>query len=143
MKTGEIILSILFLIYLVMGYPIPQPLAEMIDTGVGKIVVLTIAILVFSVSCPLLGILAIFVAFHLIYKSGVDSGNYALRNFVPNQKNKDRYLNAQHQFPYTLEQEMVTKMTMQYPKSDDSSYSFKPITSDTSDAAPIHYIGMI
>lgn len=143
MKTGEIILSILFLIYLIMGYPTPQPLAEMIDTTAGKIVVLGIAVLVFSRCSLFLGVLAILVAFYIIHQSTIGSGSYALQHYVPDQKHKDRYLNAQHQFPYTLEQEMVKKMTVQYPKYDDTDYSFKPISSDTSDAAPLHYSGMI
>lgn len=143
MKTGETILSILFLIYLIMGYPTPQPLADLIDTTVGKIVVLGIAILIFSRCSLFLGVLAILVAFYLISQSTVVSGAYALQHYVPNQKHKDRYLNAQHQFPITLEQEVVKKMTPQYPKYDDASYSFTAIASDTSDAAPVNYGGIL
>ena len=143
MKTGEIILAILFLIYLIMGYPIPEPLAEMIDTTIGKIVVLVIAVMVFSQCSLFLGILSLLVAFHLIHQSTIVTGNYALQRYVPTEKYKARYLTAQNQFPYTLEQEMVKRMTPQYPKYDNDEYSFKPVSSHANDAAPINYTGMI
>ncbi len=143
MKKGEIVLAILFLIYLVMGYSTPEPLASMIDTTVGKIMVLFIAILVFSQCSLFLGILALLVAFHLIHQSTIATGNYALQHYVPTEKYKGRYLTAQHQFPYTLEQEMVKKMTPQYPKYDDNDYSFQAVSSYTNDAAPVNYTGII
>jgi Flp pilus assembly protein TadB len=115
----------------------------LIKTTPGKIVVLGVAILVFARYSLFLGVLAILVAFYMIHQSTIVTGSYALQHYVPNQKHKDRYLNAQHQFPYTLEQEMVKKMTVQYPKYDDTDYSFKPISSDTSDAAPVNCSGII
>jgi Flp pilus assembly protein TadB len=138
MKTEEVILSILFLIYLTMGYSTPKPIAELVDTTVGKIIVLVIAIFVFSRCSLFLGVLAILVAFHFIYSSTVVTGNYALQHYVPDQRHKDHYLNAQHQFPYTLEQEVVKKMTVQYPRYDNDNYSFHAIASDTSNAAPLY-----
>ena len=36
---GELLLAILFIIYLIMGYKTPGPLANMIDTLYGKVIV--------------------------------------------------------------------------------------------------------
>ena len=47
-KKGEVLLTILFVIYILMGYKIPEYIASLIDTVYGKIIVVTIAILLFS-----------------------------------------------------------------------------------------------
>jgi len=42
---GELTLAILFIIYLIMGYKTPEPVANMVDTVVGKIVIILIVII--------------------------------------------------------------------------------------------------
>ena len=44
---GELILIILFIIYLIMGYKTPEPIASMIDSLAGKIVIVIIVIYMF------------------------------------------------------------------------------------------------
>ena len=44
---GELTLAILFIIYLIMGYKTPEPVANMVDTIVGKIVIILIVIYMF------------------------------------------------------------------------------------------------
>ena len=39
-NNGQIMLSILFSIYLIMGYKMPEKISELIDTIYGKIIVL-------------------------------------------------------------------------------------------------------
>ena len=46
-EMGQLILCILFIIYLIMGYNTPQPLAEMIDNVIGKVIIFIIVILLF------------------------------------------------------------------------------------------------
>ena len=45
---GELTLAILFIIYLIMGYKTPEPIANMVDSIVGKIVIILIIIYMFS-----------------------------------------------------------------------------------------------
>jgi len=47
-----------------------------------------------------------------------------------------------HQFPYTLEQEMVKKMTAPQ-KNQNDNLQFKGMLDNTHDAAPLNYQGVI
>ena len=55
----QVVLSVLFVIYLVMGFNIPEFLAIPIDSSVGKIIIVLVALLLFAYSNPVLGVLAL------------------------------------------------------------------------------------
>ena len=136
--TGEVILGVLFIIYLVMRYPTPEPLADMIDTPIGKIVVLGIALSMFSCASPILALLGILVAIQLIQGSAVSTGTYAMDNYLPSSFKKDGQFTAFNQFPYTLEQEMVSKMAPQREPPILTPPSFSPILEANYDAAKVY-----
>jgi hypothetical protein len=142
-NIGQLILSILFLIYLIMGYNTPLSLAELVDTPVGKIAVVIVALCILSTTNPVLGVLALFVAYELIRRSSVAlNGN--LKNYIPSESKKNDQYSAfnQNAFPYTLEQEMVKKMTIQNNAltslfNEDTS-NFKPILDNTHNASALN-----
>jgi hypothetical protein len=143
-RKGEILLTILFIIYILMGYKIPESLASIIDTVYGKIIVITIAILLFSYTNPVLGVVGFYVAFDLIKRSSESTGTYALQKYVPTETKKECELTLYNQFPYTLEQEVVKRMAP-INMSDDSNTapSFSPILDNLHEAAPIGYNGVV
>jgi len=143
-NMGQVILCILFIIYLIMGYKVPDSVAGVFDTVFGKIVIVVIALVLFSFANPILGVLGFLVAFELIRRSSMTTGTYALDHYVPTEVKKETELNAMNQFPYTLEQEVVKKMApiREYSESD-SQANFSPVLDDTYDAAPINYTGVI
>ena len=136
-NMGQLILSILFVIYLLMGYNTPMSLAELVDTPVGKIAVIIVALCILSTSNPILGILALFVAYELIRRSNVALRGGDLKNYIPSESKKNDQYSAfnQNEFPYTLEQEMVGKMTIQNNNINlsfnNNTSSFKPILDNT------------
>jgi hypothetical protein len=135
-KMGQVLLSIVFIIYLIMGYKTPEVVANMVDNILGKTVVVIVAILLFSCCNPILGVLGLVVAYELIRRSEIKTGNHALRNYMPTEEKKASCLNAFNQFPYTLEQEMVSKMApIQHTVSSDAPYV--PILDNNYDATPI------
>jgi len=143
--TGEVILAVLFIIYLIAGYKTPDSLAKLIDNPIGKIFILFIVLLLFIGFNPLLGVLGIFVAFHLISQSSVATGSFALQSYVPTEKRKYTALTQYNQFPYTLEQEVVRKMAP-IPtggKVSPNESNFSPVLDNLHDAAPIGYKGVI
>lgn len=139
-NMGQLILSILFVIYLIMGYNTPMSLAELIDTPVGKIAVIIVALCILSTSNPILGILALFVAYELIRRSSI-SLRGDLKSFIPSESKKSDQFSAfnQNEFPYTLEQEMVGKMTIQNNNINlsfnENTSNFKPILDNTHNAS--------
>ena len=138
-SVGEWIVGLLFLVYLIMGYRTPEPLASWIDTLPGKIVVVLLFLSLFAVAHPLLGVLGLLVAFQLIRQSSATTGSTALAKYQPNEARKSEHLSAFQQFPYTLEQEVVKKMTPQHSTGySESPASYKPVLPDLHDATSLH-----
>jgi len=67
--TCEVILGVLFVIYLIMGYPTPQPLAQMIHSSLGTFIIVVLFLSLFVLCNPILAILGLFVGFELIRRS--------------------------------------------------------------------------
>ena len=133
----ELLLSSLFVLYLVMGYQVPDGVASMIDSTIGKIVVIVIALMLFAYSNPILGILALLVAYQLIKGASVKTGMAALEEYYPTEAKKWTPFTPTNQFPYTLEQEMVKKMATQKFNTEYVKAPYRPTLDETYDAAPV------
>jgi hypothetical protein len=133
----ELVLSALLALYLVMGYQVPEGVATMIDSTVGKIVVVVVALMLFAYSNPVLGILALLVAYQLIKGASVKTGMAGLEEYYPTEAKKWSPFTPTHQFPYTLEQEVVKKMTTQKFNTEYVKAPFRPTLDDTHDASPL------
>lgn len=137
-NVGQFVLVILFIIYLIMGYKVPDTFAGLIDSTVGKIVVVIMAISLFAYANPVLGVLGLFVAYDLIRKSSITTGTAGLEAYMPTEEKKMSQFTAFNQFPYTLEQEVVTKMAPLHTMGViNGPATFKPILDDYHDASPI------
>ena len=137
-NIGQALLAILFVIYLMMGYDTPGPVATLIDTLPGKIVVIIAALSLFTCVHPVLGILGLLVAYDLIRRSSKATGIDALNKYLPTEEKKSSQFSAFNQFPYTLEQEVVKKMAPLNRSNEFlgmSAASYKPILDNTRDAA--------
>ena len=136
---GELVLVVLFIIYLVMGSKTPEPVAGMVDTLVGKIAIFIIIIYLFMHANPILAVLALFVGFDLIRRSSMATGIDALQRFAPSEEKKSSQFTAFNQFPYTLEQEVVAKMApVMKSGSSLSQASYKPLLDNLYDASPLN-----
>jgi hypothetical protein len=133
----QLVLSVLFVIYLVMGYKMPEGVATMIDSTAGKIIVVLIALMLFAYSNPILGVLALLVAYQMLKGASVKTGMAGLEQYYPTQQKKWSPFTPAHQFPYTLEQEVVKNMTTQKFNTDYVKMPFRPTLDDTHDAAPL------
>jgi hypothetical protein len=133
----ELVLSALLALYLVMGYQVPEGVATMIDSTIGKIVVVVIALMLFAYSNPVLGILALLVAYQLIKGASVKTGMAGLEEYYPTEAKKWSPFTPTHQFPYTLEQEVVKNMTTQKFNTEYVKAPYRPTLDDTHDASPL------
>ena len=130
----QLVLVILFIIYLLMGYKTPEGVATKIDSSFGKIIIALFALLLFAYSNPILGVLGIFVAYQIIRGASIKTGMAALEQYYPTEEKKWSPFTKQHQFPYTLEQEIVKEMAPQKFNTDYVKASYKPSLDDTYDA---------
>ena len=133
----QLVLVVLFIIYLVIGYKMPDPVANAVDSMPGKIIVALVALLMFAYSNPVLGVLSLLVAYHMISTASIKTGMAALEEYYPTEAKKWTPFSPTHQFPYTLEQEMVKKMTPQKFNTNYVKASYKPMLEDTYDAATV------
>jgi hypothetical protein len=136
---GELVLVVLFIIYLIMGSKTPEPVAVMVDTLVGKIVIFITIIYLFMHANPILAVLALLVGFDLIRRSSMATGIDALQRFAPSEEKKSSQFTAFNQFPYTLEQEVVSKMApIMKSGSSLTQASYKPLLDNLYDASPLN-----
>ena len=133
----EFVLALLFALYLVMGYQMPEGVATLIDSSIGKIVIALVALMLFAYSNPVLGVLGLLVAYQLIKGASVKTGMAGLEEYYPTEEKKWTPFSPTHQFPYTLEQEVVKKMTTQKFNSEFVKAPFRPTLDDTHDATPL------
>jgi hypothetical protein len=136
-NMAQLVLVVLFIIYLSMGYDTPDMLANIIDTSFGKLLVALFALLLFAYSNPILGVLGLVVAYRLIQSATAKTGLAALDEYAPTEEKKWSPFNARHQFPYTLEQEIVKQMASTKFNSSYVKAPYKPMLDDTHDASYI------
>lgn len=159
--TGQWILGIVFILYLMMDYKTPDQLGRLIDTIPGKVVVIAIFLSLFFFSHPLLGILGLFVGFELIRRSN-STGSYASifssgsgfpgstgssflngstgDNYggMPVPRNMNSAFSPSNQFPYTLEEEVVKQMTPSRQNiSDLKPAEYKPLQENVFNASAV------
>ena len=137
---GQNILTIIFIIYLILGNNTPMPVAQMVNTIPGKLIVIICAVILFAYSNPILGVIGLFVAFDLIRRSNLATGNYGVQHYLPNEESKLDKISSFNEYPVTLEQEMVAKMVPTINKQHLSKQSnYGPSNDYTYDAAPVNF----
>jgi hypothetical protein len=136
---GEFILVILMIIYLVMGFKMPEMIAGMVDNVFGKIVIILVVIYLFMHANPVLAVIAALAAFDLMRKSNINTGLGSLSAYAPSEQKKMSQFTAFNQFPYTLEQEVVAKMAP-IVRSGTSLIpaSYKPVLDNLHDATSLN-----
>jgi len=136
---AEIVLGILMIIFLLMGYKIPASISYVVDSFIGKIVMLLIVCYMFVYTNPILAVLALLVVVNIIMNDNMM--NFSTSQSIqaaPSEENKVSQLTQYNQFPYTLEQEIVKTMApIMKPGSSISKAEYKPVLENTYDATPV------
>lgn len=135
---AELVLIILMVIYLIMGLKTPDVVANIVDTIVGKVVIILVVGYLFIHANPILAVLAALVAFDLMRRASQATGLDALKKYMPSEEKKTSQFTAFNQFPYTLEQEVVAKMAPIVRTGSPLSHaSYKPMLNNIYDASPL------
>ena len=141
----QIVLGVVFLLYIVSNVQIPEPLAEMVNTTIGNAIIIILALSMLAAANPIIGVLGLVAAYELLKRSGNTS--MAIAN-LPSEANKLADMKQYNQFPKTLEEEIVNKMVPLV--HHNSAYAegsvniqYQPVLDDTQNAAPINYEGVI
>lgn len=111
-STLEIIVFIIFVVYLVFHIPTPGFLIPVIDSPLGLGIIVVVTIYVFFYTTPILAILSVLVAYELLRRSSVVSGvKYPVTPYLPTQHKKDVVIKQMNPVKkVTLEEEVIQVM---------------------------------
>ena len=142
----EIVLFLVFFVYLVIPVNTPSFLASLIDTPLGMIVIFAITMFLFCYTNPILGVLYIFVAYELIRRCAKPllaqntTPSYNPVHPAPTQQIRDSEIQEMNPVSTsTLEEEIVQKMAP-VGHSDQMAYIdsvFKPVSNDIKGAVEV------
>jgi hypothetical protein len=137
----EILLFVLFVVYIVFSIPTPFFLIPLLDSPLGLGIVIITTLYLFLYTTPILGILSIFVAYEMLRRSCNVTGKTQIMKYTPTQVKKDKYMKEMNPPTHvlTLEEEIVKEMAP-IGKSDPSTYidtSYKPIADKLMDGVAL------
>jgi hypothetical protein len=142
-KKHQMFLGIVFIIYILLNIRSPHGLAELIDTTIGNIVVVCLALTLFSQTNSIIGVLGCIVAYLLIKRSSIETGSHAVRSFLSSENAKTRDFSKYNQFPKTLEEEVVAKMSPLVKHAEARNSKYTPVLDEVHNASPLNYTGVI
>ena len=134
---GQLLLLIIFVIYIIFNVRTPQPIASFVDSTFGYVVIIALFALMAVNLSPIVTIVGVFALYLLFKRSSIASGSLAMTKFLPTENVKSQYLSAFNQFPVTLEEEVVQPGPSMGPKT------FYPALSNLHDAASVNYTGVV
>ena len=131
LNKQEIILLVVFSIYLIGNFQLPPGINELIDNSFGNVVVILTALSLFIHSSPILGIVGFLVAYELIRRASINTGTHAIKRYLPSEENKakkmEQYQPSQSTHDVTLEEEMIDNMVEFTENNDLPETNVKPV----------------
>ena len=137
-KVHQLVITFLLVLYLLLDIDTPMYLANLVDTTIGNIVVVVLALTLLFSSNIVVGLLAIIAAYELIQKSKKVTGNLYLKQVHNSEKIKVDMLNNYNNVPYTLEEEVVSKMAPLVHNNSMHSSNYKPVLNNLHDASSLN-----
>ena len=143
-KGGEIILTLLFVVYLIIGTKTPIFIANGVNSAMGKFVLLFIVILFFTYSNPVVSVLLLVVIYELIIRSNqyvntsYQAGLKSLAQYPADTKLSYYPDNTLKEIPMTLEQYVVEQMAPICSTNTRLLIApYNPVLEDGKNAAPV------
>lgn len=136
LRGVDLLLALLLGYVVIVGVKLPFMFAEMIDTLVGKAVLIVLVLLLFMRS-PVVGVLAMIAVFELIRQAEHTTGTAQKRLFLPTDEHRGRFYTAMNQFPVTVEEEVVANMVPPVYEHPMHVATFHDSKTDTHDAARV------
>ena len=142
-KRHQLVLGIVLVLYILLNVKTPDMLSNWIDSIYGNIVVVVIAMILFSNSNPVVGILSIIAAYMLLKRSSITTGSFAIQKYLPSEESRSSDFSKFNEMPITLEEQMVAKMAPLVKHTTVSQSNYQPVLETLHEAAPIDYQGVV
>ena len=124
-KAHEMVLSILFAVYIVSGVEMSEMIANVVDSMFGQVAIMLLGLSLFLSLHPIAGVLAIVVCYEIIRRSA-DAKKPVIGYMPPVNKVKRKDVRGR-KFPRTLEEEMVHKMAPLVKHAPGKGSDYKPV----------------
>ena len=120
-------LAALLVAYIVLNIQTPSMLTKTIDSTMGNVVVVVVALSLFYTKNPILIVLGVMAAYELIRRSSISTGSYAMEHSLSSEKKKADAMEKYNQpKEATLEEEMVSSIPPTSNGGSISSSSYEP-----------------
>jgi hypothetical protein len=137
----ELLLLVIFILYIVLPIQTPDFLAGAIDSSLGMLTIFIVTVYLFFHVNPILAVVYIFVAYELLRRSANRTGRVSMIKYTPTQAKKDAELKALNPpVVETLEEQTIQKMAP-IGHSEPSIFTtttFKPVADNIKNAAFIN-----
>jgi len=120
------VLAAILAIFIVMDIKVPPNVANLVDTIVGKVIVIMVALSLIAIN-PMVGILGVIAAYELIRRSSSSSNIFSNLNFIPNEKNKESEMQVYQNNEISVEEEVIANMLPRTATDVLNTASFKPV----------------
>jgi hypothetical protein len=137
-KAHQLVIAVLLVLYLLLDVETPKYLANLVDTTLGNVVVMLLAVTLLLSSNIVVGLLALVAGYELIQRSRSVTGNLQLKQIKNAEKIKVEMLKDYNNYPVTLEEEVVSKMAPLVHDNSTSSGNFKPVLNNLHDASSVN-----
>jgi hypothetical protein len=155
-NPSQLILGIIFVLYILMNVQTPAFLAGSIDNIFGKVLVVAIAVVIFVKTNPVIGVLGLVVAYQIIKTASVTTGTYGLRHYLPSENSKmqemqsfnteivapvqeaPEEMHAITNMEGDLEVQTVAQMAPLVMNGGESLLNYSPVLDDQHSAAYLH-----
>ena len=128
------ILAAVLALFIVMDIQVPNQVANLVDTIVGKIVVIMVGLSLMVIN-PLVGVLGVIAAYELVRRSSASGDLFGdVSDLIPNEEDKHEEMQVYQNNEITVEEEVIAKMLPMANQVDLSEAEFKPVLGDTHNA---------
>jgi hypothetical protein len=131
LKSMELVVLLVLVLFLVSNVELPVFLANLIDSVMGRAILIVMVASLFLCCNPLLGILGIIVALELLKRAKVSKGTYIDRYTASTETKKEVVFSKLNNFPVTLEETIVNSLVpvVKHRPASKSNY----VSNDPSD----------
>jgi hypothetical protein len=142
-KREHLILAVLLIIYILLDVNLPAVLSGAVDTIYGKVLLYILALHIFFNVSKVAGVLAIIAVYTMIKRASVNTGTFAMQEYLPSEERKVIDFSKFNDYPVTLEEEEVARMAPLVRNETSVGSDYKPVLDSLHDAAPTDYEGVI
>jgi hypothetical protein len=137
MTPIEMVLLVVFVLYIVLPIETPEMIAPAIDSPLGMLVMFCITLYLFLYSNPVLGVLYIFVAYELLRRSSNKTLRSDMVEYVPSEESRGAQMQEEQPVAHSelsLEEEVIAERAPLRDSQKGSEYvdsPFKPVADAT------------